>query len=75
MYSASMALGDFWKVEHVWDCPDEVCRMRLQRVHGYLFGNSGELTQEFVNVFDLATGYYMSGWARLIDGTYRQDAI
>jgi hypothetical protein len=69
VYSAFMPLGDYWDEIHVWDSDAGVTTLRLRTVRGYLFGDSGELLQEFESTFDLATGEYETGWARHEDGT------
>jgi hypothetical protein len=70
IYSDSMPLHTYWDGEHVWDDDVGTKNLHLQKMHGYLFGASGELLQEFESVFDLETGAFKSGWARHEDGTY-----
>jgi hypothetical protein len=74
VYSTQMPLSDYWDGEHVWDSGTGVQDLRLERVRGYLFDESGDWIQEFESVFDLATGIYMSGWQKHSDGTYQEDA-
>ena len=70
VYSALVPLGDYWDGEHVWDSGEEVVKLRLEKLKGFLFGAAGELLQEFESTFDQASGVFKSGWARHDDGTY-----
>ncbi len=69
VYSSSMPVGDYWDTEHVWDNGETVIELRLARLQGFLFGQSGELLQQFESNFSLETGVFISGWARHEDGT------
>ena len=74
VYSALMPTGDYWDGEHPWDATSGIKTLRLEKLHGYLFDESGGLMQEFESIFDLGSGSYKSGWARHADGTYQEDA-
>jgi hypothetical protein len=74
VYSTQMSLGDYWDGEHPWDTTSGVQELRLEKVRGYLFDDSGDLLQEFETIFDLDTGSYTSGWTRHSDGTYQEHA-
>jgi hypothetical protein len=39
VYSAAIALGEYWDGEHVWDSDKQVKKMKLQKVLGFLFGS------------------------------------
>lgn len=41
VYSAQMPLSDYWDGEHVWDSDTGVQDLRLERVRGYLFDETG----------------------------------
>lgn len=73
IYSAALDLSDYYDGLHVWDKSENVKRMRLQRMKGYLFNSEGRLDQEFDSVFNLETGIYETGNARFADGTVRND--
>ena len=73
IYSEIIEFGDYYDGEHVWDDGETVKKLRLQKVRGFLFDSSGELSQEFESIFDLSTGIYRSGYARFADGTFRED--
>ena len=73
IYSEALDLGDYYDDLHVWDKGENVKKMRLQRMKGYLFNSEGVLDQEFESVFDLETGIYKTGSARFADGTVRED--
>jgi hypothetical protein len=72
VYSEQMPLGDYWDEHHVWDSDNNVKELRLRTVRGYLFGDSGQLLQQFESTFSLASGAYETGWARHEDGTIVQ---
>ena len=74
VYSTQMPLSDYWDGEHVWDTDTGVQDLRLERVRGYLFDESGDWIQEFESIFDIANGIYKSGWQKHSDGTYQEDA-
>jgi len=73
IYSDALDLGDYYDGLHVWDKGEDVKKMRLQRMKGYLFNSKGVLDQEFESIFDLETGIYKTGNARFADGTVRKD--
>ncbi len=73
IYSEAIDLGDYYDGVHVWDKGENVKKMRLQRMKGYLFNSEGVLDQEFESVFDLETGIYKTGGARFADRTVRKD--
>ena len=64
MYSESIPLGDYWDGDHAWDDDASVISLRLEKLKGYLFDESGELFQEFESTFDLESGVFLKGWAR-----------
>jgi hypothetical protein len=74
VYSAQMPLVDYWNGDHPWDTDDGVRGLRLVKVRGYLFGESGDQLQEFETIFDSQTGLYKSSWAKHSDGTFREHA-
>jgi hypothetical protein len=69
IYSEAIDLADYYDGEHVWDSDENVKRMKLQRMKGYLFDSDGILAQGFECVFDLRTGMVKRGHARFADGT------
>jgi hypothetical protein len=73
VYSEALDLSDYYDSLHVWDKGENVKKMRLQRMKGYLFNSEGVLNQEFESIFDLKTGAYKTGNARFADGTVRKD--
>jgi hypothetical protein len=72
VYSASVPLGEYWDGEHVWDSDEQVRALKLEKLLGYLFGENGNLLQQFESTFDLNTGIFKSGWARHEDGTFQK---
>jgi hypothetical protein len=72
VYSESIPLGDYWDGDHAWDSGEQVKRLRLEKLRGYLFDSNGDLLQEFESKFDLARGIFASGWARHADGTFQE---
>ena len=73
VYSEILELSDYYDGEHVWDRSEEVKRLKLERIRGFLFDHKGELDQEFESIFDLTTGIYANGHSRFADGTVRMD--
>jgi hypothetical protein len=72
VYSDIRDLSDYYDGEHVWDTSGPVKRLRLQKVRGFLFDSKGVLYQEFESIFDLKTGRFKRGHARLADGTIQK---
>lgn len=73
VYSEIMTLSHYYDGEHVWDSSDQIKKLRLQSMKGFLFNSTAQLDQEFESVFDLTTGIYKSGFSRFADGTLRVD--
>lgn len=73
IYSEALDLSDYYDGIHIWDKGENVKKMRLHGMKGYLFNSEGALDQEFESIFDLETGIYKSGNARFADGTVRND--
>ncbi len=73
VYSEILDIHDYYDGEHVWDEAEQIIRLNLRRMKGYLFDSDGVLDQEFESIFDLSTGIYASGHARFADGTVRYD--
>jgi hypothetical protein len=69
VYSSSMSIHEYWDGEHVWDEEEGVRALGLAGIRGYLFGEDGELLQEFETKFNANTGSYISGWVRHSDGS------
>jgi len=72
VYSASIPVGDYWDVEHVWDNAEQVESLKLEKVVGFLFGQSGNLMQHFESTFDIHTGVIKGGWTKHEDGTFQK---
>lgn len=72
VYSESIPLDEYWDGEHAWDSDEDVRRLRIERLRGYLFDANGNLLQEFESTFDLARGMFAKGWVRHADGTYQE---
>jgi hypothetical protein len=72
VYSESMPVGDYWDGDHVWDDAEQTKRLKLQKVVGFLFGQSGNLLQQFESTFNIQTGMFEEGWARHEDGTFQR---
>jgi hypothetical protein len=68
-YSAQMELGEYWDGEHPWDSSESIVKLRLARLQGFLFGQDGQLLQQFETHFNVETGALESGWAVHEDGT------
>jgi hypothetical protein len=68
-YSAQMELGDYWDGEHLWDDSATIVALRLARLQGFLFGQEGQLLQQFESHFNVESGVLMSAWAIHEDGT------
>ena len=73
VYSEIIALSEYYDGEHVWDRSDQVKKLRIQSMKGFLFNSDAVLDQEFQSLFDLQTGTYKSGFSRFADGTIRTD--
>ena len=69
VYSALLPLTEYWDGKHPWDDSEQVKSLRLARLQGFLFGQSGELLQQFESKFSLETGIFQSGWAKHSDGS------
>jgi hypothetical protein len=72
VYSESIPLEEYWDGEHTWDSAEDVKRLRLEKLRGYLFDSDGDLLQEFESRFDLKSGIFAGGWARHADGTLQE---
>ena len=72
VYSDGISLAEYWDGEHVWDSDVTTRQLKLVKVKGFLFDETGDMFEEFETIFDAATGLYQSGWSRLSDGTYRE---
>ena len=73
VYSEILSLSDYYDGEHIWDRSDQIKKLRLHSMKGFLFNADAELTQEFESVFNLKTGIYQSGSRRFADGTIHID--
>jgi hypothetical protein len=72
VYSDSIPLDVYWDGDHPWDCAEEVKRLRLEKLRGFLFDSDGELLQEFESTFDLGRGIFITGRTRHADGTFQE---
>ena len=72
VYSAAIPVGDYWDDEHVWDDAKQVKKLKLDKVVGFLFGQSGNLMQHFESTFDIQTGLIKGAWAKHEDGTFQK---
>lgn len=72
VYSASIPLQEYWDGEHPWDDDKTVIGLRLEKLRGFLFDESGELFQEFETTFDLNDGIFLKGWAKKADGSIQE---
>lgn len=68
-YSAQMELGDYWDGEHPWDKSASIVALRMARLQGFLFGQDGQLLQQFESHFNVESGALVSAWAVHDDGT------
>lgn len=68
-YSAQMELGNYWDGEHPWDDSRRVAELCIARLQGFLFGQEGQLLQQFESRFNVDSGQLVSGWAVHEDGT------
>jgi hypothetical protein len=71
VYSDNLDLSDYYDGQHPWDDGENVKKMRLHKLKGYLFDSEGALDQEFESLFDLESGTYKTGNARFADGTIK----
>ena len=69
VYSSTRSIHEYWDGEHVWDKVEGVRELGLVCIRGYLFGDDGELFQEFETKFGAVSGSYVAGWVRQSDGT------
>jgi hypothetical protein len=67
-----LPLADYWDGEHPWDDIERVKALGLSKLQGLLFGQSGELLQQFESTFNTENGAFQSGWARHADGTLQK---
>ena len=72
VYSAAIPLGEYWDGDHAWDRPEDVQRLRLEKLRGFLFDSKATLIQEFESNFDVRSGRFINGWNKHADGTYRK---
>jgi hypothetical protein len=72
VYSAMIPLAEYWDGVHVWDDAKQVQKLRLEKVHAYLFDSTGDIIQESESRFDISTGIFKSGWTRHADGTFQE---
>ena len=47
VYTAFLSATDYYDGEHPWDDARAIKRLQLRTVHGHVFGEKGELEQEF----------------------------
>jgi len=64
VYSAFMSVEQYYDGDHPWDDGDQIKKLSLKTVHGYIFNDQGGLEQEFESHFNLETGIYERGWQR-----------
>jgi hypothetical protein len=69
VYSEILDLVAYYDGEHVWDKAATIKKLKLHRIHGFLFDPRGNLEQEFENDYDPTTGLRKSGRIRFADGT------
>ena len=55
-YSQILDLGAYYDGEHLWDSWERIKAAGIVRLVGSLFDSAGDLTQEFENTYDEATG-------------------
>jgi hypothetical protein len=72
VYNAAIPLGQYRDGEHVWDSVDNVQRLRLEKLRGFLFDATATLIQEFESNFDVRSGRFINGWRKQADGTYQK---
>jgi hypothetical protein len=72
VYSASLALDDYWDGTHLWDDKKKIKRARMECLRGFLFDGKGHLLQEFENIYDISQGVVVRGWTRHADGTFQE---
>ena len=68
VYSAFLTVHAYYDGDHPWDDGEEIKSFKLRTVHGYIFGESGNLEQEFESQFNIDTGMFEKGWSRDEDG-------
>ena len=73
VYTAFMSVHRYYDGSHPWDDDKQVKALSLRTVHGYIFGDKGELVQEFESVFSLRAGVYEKGWSRDETGKIRKN--
>ena len=64
IYSATMTVGKYYDGDHPWDDDKQIKSLSLRTVHGYMFGDKGQLEQEFETRFNLRSGAFENGWVR-----------
>ncbi len=69
VYIKAMPVADYWDGDHVWDDPEQTKNLKLQKIVGFLFGQSGNLLQQFESTFNIHTGVFEEGWTKHEDGT------
>jgi hypothetical protein len=72
VYNQICELEEYYDSEHPWDDDKIIQEIRLERVKGFLFDESGELVQEFESIFDPNTGSSIGGKAKFSDGTIQE---
>ena len=63
VYSQILDLGAYYDGEHVWDSWERIKAAGIVRLVGSLFDPAGNLTQEFENSYNEATGGLISSKA------------
>ena len=72
VYSAAIPVSQYRDGEHVWNNPEDVQRLRLEKLRGFLFDSAATLIEEVESNFDVHTGRFVNGWNKLADGTYHK---
>jgi hypothetical protein len=69
VYSDIMDLRDYCDGGCLWKNSTSVKRLKLAKIHGYLFDADGVLETEFEKNFDIKTGLFDTGYTKYADGS------
>jgi len=75
VYDEEISLDDYYDGEHIWDDSESTKRLGMVKLVGKLYGDAGNIFQEFESAFSPDSGDYIGGRASHDDGQVFTDGI
>jgi hypothetical protein len=69
VYSETLARGDYWDGEHIWDSFEKIRAIGMIKLVGKLYDENGLLYEEFENAYSPESGNLIGGRESWSDGT------